>query len=133
MNYKSKGEKAIAEVLKKYNLEFQYEHPLLIKETREEDTEKLRIWYPDFWLPKYSIVIEYFGMNTESYLKGKKAKQDAYKELDIDCIPVYPKTIQGDLKSYLLIKIKTLINEKVRHFENRNKKIISKTGSWDKN
>lgn len=124
MSYKSKGEEAIAENLIKYNIDFVYEYPLLIKEKKENDGEKLRIWYPDFWLPKYSIVIEYFGMTgNKAYDIGKKAKCDAYKRLDIDCIPVYPKTINGDLKSYLLINIKKLINEKVRHFENRNKKI----------
>jgi hypothetical protein len=121
-NLKSKGEEAIAEVLKKYNIDFVYEYPLLIKEQKEGDGEKLRIWYPDFWLPKYSIIIEYFGMNTPEYNKGKKSKWEAYKKLDIDCIPVYPRTIQGNLKSYLLINIKKLINEKVRHFESRNKK-----------
>src|SRR3989338_9649498 len=121
-NGKSQGEKAIADILTKYNIDFEYEYPLLIREKKENDTEKLRIWYPDFWLPKYSIIIEYFGMmDNPHYKKGKEDKVKAYKELDIDCIPVYPKTIQGDLKSYLLISIKKLINEKVRHFENRNK------------
>ncbi len=116
------GEKAVAEVLEKYNIQFEYEHPLLIKEQKEGDTEKLRIWYPDFWLPKYSIVIEFFGMEKDAnYDKGKKAKLEAYKRLDIDYVSVYPSTVKGDLKSYLLIKIKTLINDKVRHFESRNK------------
>jgi hypothetical protein len=122
IEYKSKGEETIAKILKKYNLDFVYEYPLLIKETKNGDKEKLRIWYPDFWLPKYSIIIEYFGLiNNSEYKKGKEVKVKAYKELDIDYIPVYPSTIQGDLKSYLLINIKKLINEKVRHFENRNK------------
>jgi hypothetical protein len=122
MGYKSQGEEAIAEILTKYNIDFVYEYPLLIKEQKEDDTEKLRIWYPDFWLPKYSIIIEYFGMDgNPAYHKGKQAKWDAYKKLDIDCIPVYPKTIQGNLKSYLLINISKLINDKVRHFKNRNK------------
>lgn len=120
-NCKSEGERAIAKILKRYNIDFVYEYPLLIKEQKEGDGEKLRIWYPDFWLPKYSIVIEYWGMNTEAYKRGKEAKLKAYKELDIDYISVYPKTVQGKLKDYLLIKIKQLINEKVRHFENRNK------------
>lgn len=123
MKYKSRGEEAIAEILTNYNIDFVYEYPLLIKETKENDSEKLRIWYPDFWLPKYSIIIEYFGMDEDPvYHRGKVAKINAYKKLDIDCIPVYPKTLQGDLKSYLLINIKKLINDKVRHFENRNKK-----------
>lgn len=122
MKEMSGGEKAIAEVLKKYNIDFVYEYPLLIKECKENDTEKLRIWYPDFWLPKYSIIIEYFGLNTPDYLKGKDNKLKAYKQLDIDCISVLPRTVEnGHLKDYLLIRIKTLINDKVRHFENRNK------------
>ena len=121
-NYKSRGERAIAEILTKYNLVFVYEHPLLIKEQKENDSEKLRIWYPDFWLPKYSIVIEFFGMEGDkNYDEGKRAKLEAYKKLDIDCISVKPSTIEKDLKSYLLITIKRLINDKVRHFENRNK------------
>ena len=120
--YKSKGEEAIAEVLTKYNVDFVYEYPLLIKETKENDSEKLRIWYPDFWLPKYSIVIEFFGREGDPhYDEGKRAKLEAYRKLDIDCISVKPSTIQKDLKAYLLISIKRLINEKVRHFENRNK------------
>ncbi len=120
--YKSNGERAIAEVLTKYNVDFVYEHPLLIKEQKENDGEKLRIWYPDFWLPRYSIVIEFWGREGDpSYDKGKKAKLSAYRKLNIDCISVKPSTIDGNLKSYLLITIKKLINDKVRHFENRNK------------
>lgn len=121
VEFKSHGEAAIAEALIKYNIEFVYEYPLLIKEQKNNDTEKLRIWYPDFWLPRYSIVIEYFGKEGEkNYDEGKRCKLDAYKKLNIDCISVKRSTIQKDLKSYLLIKIKTLLNEKVRHFETRN-------------
>jgi hypothetical protein len=120
--YKSEGEWLIAEVLTRWNIDFRYEHPILIKETKQNDTEKLRIWYPDFWLPKYNIIIEYWGMEGDrAYDEGKRCKQAAYKSLDIDCIPVYRSTVQKDLKSYLLIKIKTILNERVRHFENRNK------------
>ena len=120
--YKSKGEKAIAEILTRYNVDFKYEYPLLILDQKEGDSEKPRIWYPDFWLPKYSIVIEYFGMEGDvHYDKGKKDKLCAYRRLDIDCISVKPTTLDKDLKSYLLITIKKLINDKVRHFENRNK------------
>ncbi len=116
----SNGEQKIAEILAKYNIGFVYEHPLLIKETFN-GKERMRIWYPDFWLPKYSIIIEYFGLDSNpEYHKGKTKKTEAYKKLDIDCIPVYPKTLDKDLKSYLLMNIKRLINDKVRHFEGRN-------------
>lgn len=120
--YKSEGERIIAETLTRYNIDFVYEYPLLIKEQHENDSEKLRIWYPDFWLPKYSIIIEYWGMEgNAAYDKMKEAKKAAYKKLDIDCINVYRSTIKKDLKAYLLIKIKQNLTEKVRHFDNRNK------------
>ena len=123
MSYKSRGEQAIADVLTKYNIEFKYEYPLLIKEKKPNDGEKLRIWYPDFWLPRYSIIIEYFGIEGDKhYDKCKTEKLKAYRALDIDCISVKPSTIKKDLKAYLLISIKRLITDKVRHFENRNKK-----------
>ncbi len=124
-SYKSQGESIIANILTKYNIPFLYEHPILIKEQKENDGEKLRIWYPDFWLPEYSIIIEFFGRDDPEYMKGKENKMNAYKNLKLDCIPVYPSTIKADLKSYLLIKIKTIINSKVRTFENRNKNISS--------
>jgi len=122
-NYKSEGERAIAEVLTKYKIDFEYEHPLLIKDQKKNDSEKLRIWYPDFWLPKYSIIIEYWGLIGDStYERGREDKIAAYKRMNIDYISVYPDTLKKDLKAYLLIKIKQMLNEKVKHFENRNKK-----------
>jgi hypothetical protein len=60
-------------------------------------------------------------MKNKEYQKGKRAKLDAYRKLDIDCISVNRATLSKDLKSYLLISIKKLINDKKRHFENRNK------------
>ena len=126
--YKSEGERAIAEVLTKYYIDFEYEHPLLINEQKDGDTRKLRIWYPDFWLPRYSIIIEYWGkVGDKHYDEGKKCKMEAYKKFHLDCISVNPDTIKKDLKSYLLIKIKTLINDKVRHFETRNKSEVKQS------
>ena len=62
-----------------------------------------------------------WGVWAEEYGKMKAAKKAAYKNLNIDCIPVRRSTIQKDLKSYLLIQIKTIINSRIRHFENRDK------------
>ena len=118
---KSKGERAIAEVLEKYNIPYEYEYPILIKDIHDGDTEKMRIWYPDFWLPEYSIIIEFFGMNKNDYKKGVELNKKIYKQLHFDLIPVYQKTLEKDLKSYLLIQISKLINDKRRCFDNRNK------------
>ena len=119
--FKSFRERSIAKILNDCNIHFVYEHPLLIREKKSGDSEKLRIWYPDFWLPEYSIVIEYFGKETADYIKGKKAKLRAYKRMNIDCISVGRSTIRGNLKAYLLMTIRRLINEKLRRFENRKR------------
>ena len=120
--YKSHGEREIARILQEQKIHFVYEHPILIKEQKTSDTEKLRIWYPDFWLPKYSIIIEYWGRDGDhNYNKGKEAKINAYKKLNIDFISVYPKTLQKNLQAYLLMTISKLINDKERHFKARNK------------
>jgi len=74
--YKSYGEKVIAEMLAKHDINFEYEHPTLIRQKyKDDDKERLSIWYPDFWLPKYSIIIEYFGMEgNKEYDRGKDRK-----------------------------------------------------------
>jgi hypothetical protein len=121
MPYRSQGERKIAEILEKQNIVFVHEHPLLIREQKENDGEKLRIWYPDFWLPMYGIVIEFWGReNDDAYEKGKRAKLDAYKKMNIACISVKPQTLNKDLQSYLIMSISRHINDKRRHFKERN-------------
>ena len=119
--YKSRGEEAIAEVLTQEHIGFKYEYPILALETREGDGDKLRVWYPDFWLPKYSIIIEYFGMvGVSDYDKGMQRKKDTYKQLELDLISVYPETIKKNLKAYLLINIDNFLRGKLKHFNNRH-------------
>jgi len=81
--YKSRGEKLIAAFLKETGIKFHYEYPLIII----DDDKKIRVWYPDFWLPELNIVIEYFGMvNDEQYRELMKKKEALYNQLDIDFI-----------------------------------------------
>ena len=56
--YKSRGEKLLAGFFKEAGIKFHYEYPILII----DEDKKIRVWYPDFWLPQLSIVVEYFGM-----------------------------------------------------------------------
>ena len=55
--YKSNGEIQIARFLEKNKIAHQYEHPLAVV-----DHGKTKIWYPDFSLPHYGMIIEYFGV-----------------------------------------------------------------------
>ncbi|HYD03807.1 MAG TPA: hypothetical protein VEC16_05935 [Alphaproteobacteria bacterium] len=120
MKKMSYGEEEIAKILEEEKIEYEYEYPISIMEEKEGDTQKLRIWYPDFWLPRYSIVIEYFGLKgNENYDKGTVDKIKAYKKLHIDYIPVYPSTIKKNLRAYIVKSIITKINNNIKHFKTR--------------
>ena len=93
----------------------------MITEERGEKTYQ-RIWYPDFWLSEFGIVIEFFGMNNKNYKEGIDHKKKTYKELNIDLIPVYQETLDKDLKSYLLKTIMKIINSKAKIFKEGLKK-----------
>ncbi len=55
-----------------------------------EKTQKVmeKIWYPDFRLPEYGTIIEYFGMNGNGPYNNQMAhKMKAYKDGDCSIIP----------------------------------------------
>ena len=62
--------------MKKRRIDFSYERPVAVV-----DGGKTKIWYPDFYLDTYHILIEYFGMdgNRES-AKINAYKRKVYKE-----------------------------------------------------
>lgn len=121
----TKGERAIQKVLDECNIQYIYEYPLLIQEEREGKSYQ-RIWYPDFWLSEFGIVIEFFGMNNNNYKEGIEHKKQTYKKLHIDLIPVYQGTLDKDLKSYLLKTISRIINSKDKIFKEGLKRCYPK-------
>ena len=88
--YKSVGESIIAEILERYGIEFEYERSVLVQEKHEGDTPKARIWYPDFYLPKQNVIVEYFGMtHDEAYRKNVEWKKKVYGEMGFRVVLVY--------------------------------------------
>ena len=72
--FKSRGEEQIARLFDRNNIAYCYEHP-----TAVVDRGKTRIWYPDFYLPEYGMIIEYFGVNgNEAYDKQARHKMEVY-------------------------------------------------------
>jgi len=100
--YKSTGERRIAEILNKYGIDFKYESPVLIN----DDQDKQRIWYPDFYLPEYGIYIENYGIeNTPTYDNGIIKKQQVYRKMGLPVIPVMPSNNHSDLEGYIINEI----------------------------
>lgn len=106
--YKSRGERLLAGFLEENRIKFHYEYPLLV-----HDAGQLRIWYPDFWLPRLNIVIEYFGLyGNGDYDKGVLKKRRIYKDLEIDFIEVKKDTFRGNWQKYLVMAIMEILESK---------------------
>lgn len=100
--YKSAGERKIADVLNKYGIDFKYELPVLINDSQG----KQRIWYPDFYLPEYGVYVENYGIeNTPDYDNGRIKKQQVYRKMGLPVIPVMPSNKHSDLEGYIINEI----------------------------
>lgn len=100
--FKSAGERKIAEVLDKYGISFKYESPVIVI----DNDSKQRIWYPDFYLPEFGLYIEFFGLaGVPSYDEMIREKLAVYRNHQIEVIPVYQKNINSGFKFYLTDKI----------------------------
>ena len=90
-SFKSKGERQIAGFLEQEKIAYLYEYPLAII-----DRGKTKIWYPDFKLPEYDIIIEYFGMNgVQSYNSQMEHKLQAYSDAGINGIYLAESSMKG--------------------------------------
>jgi len=105
--YQSKGEYEIAKFLNEMNIDFEYEFPIAVV-----DQNKAKIWYPDFYLKEYQIVIEYFGMynHNEGYKDVTEHKKDIYKACGIQFLPIYE--LNTNWKEYVLRSILSHLEHK---------------------
>ncbi|NQV91715.1 hypothetical protein HQ489_04540 [Candidatus Woesearchaeota archaeon] len=98
---KSQGERIIANFLYNKDIDYIYERRLKYNN---------RVVIPDFLLPSWEhhVIIEYWGMNRESYHKRRKVKQRLYKNhCPYNLIDVFPHHLKT-LEDYLT----TMIDEK---------------------
>ena len=121
--YKSKGERRIAEYLQERNIAFQYEYPLAIR-----DRSMVRIWYPDFRLPEYGMIIEYFGMNgNASYNEQIAHKIKTYQEAGIDGIYLLESSFSGDWEEGISARIEQTLEGKLRKIRSINQAMYATT------
>ena len=90
--YKSMGERKIGEYLQNRQINFTYERPVAVVYQG-----KTKLFYPDFFLDDYHILIEYLGMNGNPQKeKLNNYKRRAYNENRYEVIEIYPKDFQRD-------------------------------------
>ena len=118
--YKSTGEEEIAKFLTKMGIVFEYEFPIAVV----DDDDKTKIWYPDFYLKEYQIVIEYFGMyaHNEGYRLNAEFKKKTFKNCGVQFVPIYK--LNEGWEEYLLNTISTFLNYKQKAM---GEKILKRT------
>ncbi len=106
-NYKSNGERKIGMYLNSQGLDFTYEKPIAVV-----DSGRPKIWYPDFHLNDYHIIIEYLGMNGNPYNdRINEYKRKIFRENKYDVIEIYP----SDFKGHWQKKIDNSIYKTLEH------------------
>ena len=100
--FKSAGERKIAEVLDRYGISYKYESALLV----QDDQNKPRLWYPDFYLPTFGVYVEYYGFKgSPDYDSLRMKKEQVYRSMGLQVVPVDPSVPQHKLDSYLFNEI----------------------------
>jgi len=114
--FKSRGERKIADFLDENDIQYKYESGVLIYQAENFP----RIWYPDFLLPEFSTYIEYYGMvGNPDYDRGIKVKETAYARMEMSVIPVYPHMFSEDWQGYIMKELK-------RNIEGQYKTLMQK-------
>ncbi len=84
--YRSSGERQVAQFLNQLRIPFQYEPDIYLKEG-----QKRYIWHPDFYLPQYHTIIEYLGVTgNQTYNEMAQRKQRIYTANNYHYIPITP-------------------------------------------
>ena len=117
--FRSWGEAQIGRMLDCHGIRYFHEHPLAVI-----DRGRPRIWYPDFVLPGYGIIIEYFGrVHDASYAQGMIRKQAVYQENGVSALTYtpdifrgnWPDRILGDIEDVLAGRMKMFRETRIRH------------------
>lgn len=135
INYKSKGEYEVANFLHTFDIDFEYEFPISVI-----DEGKTKIWYPDFYLKEYQVVVEYFGMynHNEGYREAVEHKKQVFQDCGIQFVPIYH--INKNWEEYLIKAILThqemkakKINKVLDKYTHKNKSFVNKIKTfWKK-
>jgi len=114
--YKSQGEEQIARLLERNGIAFQYEYPLAV-----QDHGKTRLYYPDFRLPEYGLIIEYFGMNGDpGYDARTRHKIGVYKQAGIEGLFLTEESLKGDWPGRVMGRIEDTLKRRLDRFYNRS-------------
>ena len=110
--YKSRAEVQIARFLDRYDIAYKYEWPIAVV-----DHGQTKIWYPDYSLPQYGMIIEYFGLNNDpSYKRRTEHKMRVYRQNGIDGVFLNEASFKGDWPTRILGQIEDVLEKRIDRF-----------------
>jgi len=113
--YKSRAEVQIAGLLGREGIAYRYEHPLAVI-----DQGKTRIWYPDFYLPEYGMIIEHFGVNRDAeYDKRTEHKMQVYRTIGVDGVFLTEDTLKRQWPTGIVTRIEDVLEQRLQRFHSR--------------
>lgn len=115
LNFKSWGEIQIARLLERNRIKYIYEQP-----TAVVDQGKTKIWYPDYTLKDYGMIIEYFGVNGKSdYDLQALHKMQVYRDNGIEGLFLTSECFKGDWPSRIIRQIEDVLCRRMDRFHRR--------------
>ncbi len=124
---KSKGEIQIARLLDREGMAFRYEHPLAVI-----DRGNTKIWYPDFSLSRYGMIIEYFGLNNDpGYRRRSEHKMQVYRDNGIDGIFLTEESFKGDWPTRIMAEIESVLTARMDKFYSCRQSARAPAGRYD--
>lgn len=113
--FKSKGEEQIARLFDRSSIAYRYEQP-----TAVVDRGKTRIWYPDFYLPEYGMIVEYFGINgNKAYDDQTRHKVEVYNANGLEGIFLTEASFKGDWPTHIIGQIENVLKNRLDRFYQR--------------
>jgi hypothetical protein len=113
--YRSWGEQQIARLLERNGIAYKYEHPVAVV-----DRGKTKIWYADFYLPGYGLIIEYFGVNGDAgYDERTKHKTHVYRDNGIEGLFLTERSFKGDWPTRIISQIEDVLEQRLGKFRSR--------------
>jgi hypothetical protein len=95
---KSKGERAIADYFTRHGIPYYYE----AEATTDNWLFNTKISRPDFYLPRYNLFVEYWGLvdsfdagTRAKYIKSMRWKMAQYRKNSIRFVSIYPSNLSN--------------------------------------
>ncbi len=96
---RSKGERVIADYFTRHNIVYQYEADAT---SNDWLIFKSRISRPDFYLPRYNLYVEYWGLvdsfdrgTRDRYVRSMRWKMAKYHQNNIQFVSIYPSNLSN--------------------------------------